>query len=173
MESEIKRLLFEIIYDKLNLKDIEEDFNNNKIPKKDIINKKNEKIISNYFFLRNDVNLDELTKEETIYLLSKMNQKSDTKELKDFLEQNMLRLLLPKTNEKYIYWDINDDEHLAPSDAIVIAFHTIEFLEGIDEVRNAYICEKLNYIQDVLGPQANIKVAVLKYNEVPTITTEI
>ena len=98
---------------------------------------------------------------------------NDKKELNEFLENNLLKLLLPETDKTYIYWDGSDDEHLAPSDAIVIAFHTIEFLNGIDESRNMYINKKLNYIQDVLGPQNNLKVAIIKYNEVPTEITEI
>ena len=175
MENQIKQLLFKIIYNKLNLQEIEEDFIKSNIPQKKINNPNNEEIISQYFFLRNDLYLDRLSLEEKTFIVSKMNSinENDKKELNEFLENNLLKLLLPETDKTYIYWDGSDDEHLAPSDAIVIAFHTIEFLNGIDESRNMYINKKLNYIQDVLGPQNNLKVAIIKYNEVPTEITEI
>ena len=175
MEDKIRLLLFRIIYDDLNLKIIEDEFLSNNIPQKKIVLKKGEELISHYFFLRNDIYLERLNQEEqeSLKQLINSNRDEDQKTLNEFLKKNMFRLILPETNQKYLYWDGFDFQHMAPADAIVIAFHTLNYLDvdfSIIEKQKSFINEKLNYIQEELAQQAGYKVAVLEYDEMPNMS---
>lgn len=172
MEDLVRQRLFEIIYNKLELKQIEEELIKNNIPKKNIYNPNNVKLVSNYFFLRNDVYLNRLTRDEIDYINKSINSSDENivRGLNNFLERNLQKLIMPETDEKYFIWEGNSMDYMAPSDAIVLAFHTLAYQdENFDEdvlfEREKYIAEKLNYIQYTLAPSKNMKVAVFEYNE--------
>lgn len=175
MENRLKLILFEIIYNKLGLKEIEDCFVYNNIKGKKINNYDKYPILSKYFFLMNDVNLDclfDIEKEELskYYNLYCQGDETGKKRLYEFLESNALKLLLPKTDEKYLYWGYTSFEYMAPSDAIVLGFHYIAFdnstMEEYD-MSEKFINNKLNYIQKELAENFGHKVAVIKYDDVP------
>ena len=78
-------------------------------------------------------------------------------------------MLLPETTARYLFWP--DRSHAAPADYIVIAFHTLDYKEGeSDEIRSKrddIVYKELNRIQDESVDKYGLKVAVLKYNELP------
>ena len=164
-------LLYRIIYDKLNLREVEEKFVEIDVPTKNMLIGPDEEPIPKYFFLRNDVQISRLTDAEMTMVRDCVNDPTPEKEneLKSFLEQNIYRLLLPETTARYLFWP--DRSHAAPADYIVIAFHTLDYKEGeSDEIRSKrddIVYKELNRIQDESVDKYGLKVAVLKYNELP------
>ncbi len=161
MKENIKFIIFDNIYKNLGLKDIENKIEKNNIKPKNIENSTNISIVSKYFFLLNDIYLENFKKEELDYL----NQcyldytKGNHSKLYEFLNENMQKLLFIQNEKKYIKY--GSFVHSVPSDAIAIAFHYNNF-ECTDEQEN-FICDMLNYIQYNLAKKINMKVAVLKY----------
>ena len=171
MEKKLFFLLYRIVYDKLNLREVEEKFVEIDVPTKNMLIGPDEEPISKYFFLRNDIQISRLTDAEMTMVRDCINDPTSEKEneLKSFLEQNLYRLLLPETTARYLFWP--DRSHAAPADYIVIAFHTLDYKEGeSDEIRSArddIVYKELNRIQDESVDKYGLKVAVLKYNEFP------
>ncbi|MEE3344181.1 MAG: hypothetical protein VZS44_08845 [Bacilli bacterium] len=168
LEEKLKILLLKIIYNKLGLSEIENEFIKNNINSKDIENKDNIDLISKYFFLKNDIHLENLTKDEE-ELLKTYIDNNDIKNINTFLENNLKKILLPNEKVRMIHYNGNDYTKMAPSDAIVLQFHYREF-DNYDkhDDNERLINSKLNYIQSTLGPNNGLKVAVLKYNELVT-----
>jgi len=173
MIYDITMLYNQLICNELQLNKIDEEIKQKGIKPKQIENPDNYFIASNYFFLINHIYLDRLNEEEKIKLETciseyKKGNKQYNQELYSFLKQNMLKLLLPETNERYMYYGGTGFEYMAPSDSIVLGFHYIRFEEGFieeqDEIKERFINDKLNYIQEQLGPNKNMKVAVIKYD---------
>lgn len=168
MEELIKNKIFEIIYKKLNLQEIEKQLIEAKIPSKKINTTNDFSIISNYFCLQNDINLNNLTKEEQT-TLQQLLEKGAESEINAFLERNMLELCLPKIETSYIYWGPNETKHAAPSDALVIAFHYLEFSPALTLEQKRVIANVANEIQFELAPKINKKIAVIEWNEIPVV----
>ena len=169
----IKLLYTQLIYNDLGLKKIEEEIKIRGIKSKKIENNEKYFIPSQYFFLLNDVCFDRITDDEKLQLenyIIEVNKGNSSvhKGLYEFLKSNMLKLLLPETNERYLYYGEHDFQHMAPSDSVVLGFHYMRFDEDYTEENDLknerLINEKLNYIQNKLGPKQHIKVAVMKYD---------
>lgn len=167
MKDKIRLVLFDLIYNELGLKTIEDEFKEKNIPHKEVVGYEGLEPISQYFFLNNDVFMDRLSQEEIAFLNDGINSSDPAKmdSVYTFLKQNKQRLLLPETNEPYLCWGPMSFEYMAPSDAIVLGFHTLEFTDESSEEKTNYIYDRLNYIQDRLAKDANMKVAVIIYNE--------
>lgn len=169
MNNNLKFFMLKIIYDKLNLKEVEEELENKGVMPKNIKNDENLPLVSNYFFLKNDIHLDNLTAEELTalkkYYDGTMNHDEElSKALYQFLDHNMLKLLLLKEQQGYI--SFGDQFHMAPADAIILDFHYRKYTnEDFTDEQDEIVSNELNKIQYELGPKAGIKVAVLKYDE--------
>lgn len=162
MNENLKFIIFNNIYNILGLKDIENQIIKIGIKPKNIENPAGVSLISKYFFLLNDVKLENLTENELEYLNHCYTnyQNGDSSELYTFLNKNIQKLLFTQNQNKYINYG-NSFMQTAPSDSIAIAFHYNNF-ECNDEQEN-FICDMLNYIQYNLAKKINVKVAVLKY----------
>ena len=173
MEDKIKLIYNKLIYELLDLKNIEEEISNSGIKSKEIVNNENYDLASKYFFLKNDIYLGHLDSNElnflerTIYSINFSNILI-SEELSKFLLEKISKILLPNTNEKYLSYYGTGNSFLAPSDAIVFAFHYLKYLDSDEELmenQEDILCDKLNYIQNVIAPSKNMKVAILVFDE--------
>lgn len=173
MKDKAKLLFSKIIYKKMELDIIEQEIINSNIKCKDVVNNDNYDIVSKYFFLMNDVNLNKLTEYEKFKLedyISNIDFQNIviSSDLLNFLEEIMYKVLLPDTTEKYLSYYGTGYEYMAPSDSIVLGFHYIKYMNNDDyniKLQNKIICEKMNYIQGVMGPSKQMKVSVLVFDE--------
>lgn len=169
MEEKLKIILFKIIYNKLNLDKIEKTFLSNGVKYKNISNPNNYEIVSKYFFLANELHLENLNSiqiDKLKYYVENSDLKNISMDFHSFLNEILLDLLLPKTNKKYINFDKEDFSKEAPADAIILKFHYIEFDyndEDYEKIQDIVV-DNLNYIQDY-GEKIGLKVAVIRYNE--------
>ena len=170
MLDELKLILFRIIYEKLKLDSVEKRFLDYGLKPKQIVsdgmNYKN-KFDNKFFFLKSDVHLENLSLEEITLLKKYMSSEkaADLEELYHFLENNCLKLLIPKTDKKYLIWEPGDFRYAAPSDSIVLAFHYIEFDDSYDDNLLFMVSNELNRIQKE-SVDLGFKTSVLEYNEV-------
>ena len=173
-EMELEYLIDKISNIKLELANIEQEFIDNGIKNKEIINADNLDLPSKYFFLMNDVYLERL-KDEEIKMLEEYIKCIDftnieiPEDLYNFLMSKLFVLLLPNTSEKYLSWYGSGDDFIAPSDSIVLGLHFIKYLDNSDEdiiLQERLLYKNANYIQDELAPSKNLKVAVLLFDEV-------
>ena len=126
MEEKLKIILFKIIYNKLNLDKIEKTFLSNGVKYKNISNPNNYEIVSKYFFLANELHLENLNSiqiDKLKYYVENSDLKNISMDFHLFLNEILLDLLLPKTNKKYINFDKEDFSKEAPADAIILKFH--------------------------------------------------
>ena len=169
MENSLRLILFQIIYDELNLLKYENKLQELGVKHKKIVG--DIPPVSQYFFLKNSVHLENLTEEENSFLQQHMNQDFDSlkedKILLDFLKRNKLRLLIPKTQEKVIMWKQDNPFYMTPANSIVIAFHFIEFDDSYTKEVDIQVVNMLNEIQ-ALSHSVGYIVSILSYNEVPT-----
>lgn len=172
IKDKLQQMLLEIIFDELGLETIEQSLLKAGIKSKEIYNSNNEKIVSNYFFLCNDVMLENLNVIELNRIKRYFEQDNismkDKKEFKKFIDSIKLKLLIENSEESYINWGYDPLEHSAPSDAIVLACHYLEFSdEDFTDEKDELLCKELNKIQEELAPKAGLKVAVLRFNDKP------
>ncbi len=176
MEDFIKLMIFEIIYNKLNLGNIENKFKNAKIQGKIIENPDNYPVISQYFFLLNDINFDNLSLDEKKKLEFFFNSlKSGNDKIKqslcEFLELNLKKLLMMDDVVDFLYYGIVSDEYMGKIDEIILAFHYIEFDEknSLTDEQFALITEEINRLENETAPNKGLKIKVMKYNEAPVV----
>lgn len=174
-ESKIKYQYLKLLFDKLELKKIEDYLMNKKvIPKK--IQDSNKIKISSYFFLQNKINLNTLNKEE-LELLKKYlrndiefinSEKNEMyNEMNDFLLKNMKKILLPNTEQRYISYNNSFSPFdLVCSDSICFYCHYLQYNDKSSDEANKIVCEIANYMQYELSKKVGIKLAVIPCNEV-------
>lgn len=178
MKERYKYEFMKYLYNKLDLKNIE-----NKIIEQEIVNIDEDvvglyKDISKYFSLVNNVDesmLPEQMKQQYNYYFSmngdELENRKLKKELNNFLESTYKYLLYPNINEKFCFYGPLNYKYVAPRDAIVLGFNYCEFNledENFDQIhlkKDEFICNILNYIQDELSNKTGLNIAVLKYNE--------
>lgn len=174
MKDKLKIILNKYIYEKLELGNVEQEIIGSGVTAKEVVNDENLDLASSYFFLMNDIYLERLDEVEMKSLESYINNIDFhniilSNDLIKFIEENISKLLLPNTNESYISYCGAGLDYIAPSDSIVLAFHYIKNLnnseENIDR-QEELIYEKMNYIQSVLSPSKQMKVAVLIFDEI-------
>lgn len=174
MKEKYKYMFMRYLYKKLDLKKIEDKFILNGIKFRNL----GDDEISKCFLLLNDVDdsgLNDKLKEKYNYYFSLSIEELCTplieNELLTFLEETYMVLLFPKGEDDYIYYGPLSYNYMAPRNSIVLGFYYKEFdieeqnFEDIHFQNDVLICDSLNYIQNVLGPKANITVSVLQYNE--------
>lgn len=178
MEEKYKYVFFYYLYNKLNLKTIELEFEKNGIIPTDFEFNNVYKKISKYFSLVNKVDDSRLTEElknkyHNYFSLSveELLDKERQNEIFQFLESTYKLMLFPNINEKHCFYGPLNDNYMAPRDSVVLGFNYYEFdipNENFDEIydmREEFICEVLNYIQITLSQKIGMTIAVIKYNE--------
>lgn len=163
MKEELKLIIFNIIYNNLGLKDLENNIVKNEIKCKNIKNPNNYPMVSKYFFLLNDVHLENLEPNELEELTRHYNEfMKDNKnynELCNFLIKNIKKILFENQTTGYVNYGAAQQS--APSDALVLAFHYNDL--ETDEEKENFIIDILNYIQFEASKKIKMKIAVLKY----------
>ncbi len=172
--SNYRLLYFKYIYDKLNLKEIEEYLINNKInyiideklmSKEELICSKNSK----YFYLLNDISFDLLNEKELSYLKNVNVDNNINEEVINFLEQTYKKVFFnnPRNLDKY-YGIVSEFYHIN-GEYIVLGFKFEElgFVSKIMKKRKEI--EEINLIIDdvIKKIESNnlLALKVFKYNE--------
>lgn len=177
MEEILKILLFNILYSQLNLMEVERRLEEKKVVPKEIIypNYAIKHVTPKYIMLENDIHLENLSKEGRKKLEDYMLVLDDQNiplmnEIYTFLDNIKLKLLIPDTPDRYLYYGPVSFEYMAPRDSIVLGVHYQEYTEPYNEMLHDqiqdFIIDTLNYLQDEVGPQHNLPVAAIAYNEI-------
>lgn len=184
--SVYRKLFTEYIMQKLNLKKYDEEITNsgldfipNKEQDMDIYQYFSSEELK-YFYIRNNIYIEKLEKEEEDLLQEKIENKNydlDEKS-KKMIEQTYKKVILEDVlrNGKKCITNYGPDSSsfMAPNDAIIIGIRYDEFLEnGLsdkewDELHDKqllYIVELRNKMQENLKQEIQIPIAILKYNE--------
>ena len=177
INDKIKYQYMKLLYNKLNLKEIEEYIKELGIQPKKIVGDSNIKI-SDYFFLFNKIRLEELDEEQINKLnkyfskdISEINNENNEyyEEMNEFLSDNIDKILFEKTESGYIGYGAFNPMNIVPADAVTFVFHYIRF-NGTDKEKLSNLFDKLNYIQTDLSQKYNIKLAVIPCDETKNIS---
>ena len=171
MEDKYEYMFFKYIYEKLNLKELDEKLSNEKVRLYD--SKNVDKRISPYFGLLNRGTFDAFTEEE----MNKVNELFSHEyeellveplytELKSFFEKTYKKYFFDNNRSDYIYYGPTEMQYLAPSDAIALSINYTKF-DNEDEMfrKNEVLANMGNYIQEELSEKSNMKLAVIIYDE--------
>lgn len=188
MENNYKYFAFKYTYEKLGLKEIEEELLAKGIQCLDFQNEESSlyRSISKFFVLKNNVDIKELTSEEqelfkqyfTLPVNDIVNNPSLLNEINSYIEKTLQRVLFPKIEENHLYYGPINMNYVAPRDSIVLGFEYYEFKieENFDEAyvsQQRIICDALNNIQFNLAAKMGCQVSVIKYNEFYEKKTDI
>lgn len=170
MEEYLKQKLFDIIYDELQLKEIEEFLVSNGVKTKKVSGE--DLGTSKYFTLLNKVELNnfseiELNEITLCYERSVLGDSVAIQKLTEILKDKILKFLIPRTDEQYLYWGPMNFEYMAPSKSIVLAFNYLAFDYAIqDEFQIYNLCaEKMNDIQNKNVSKFGVPIAIIMYDE--------
>lgn len=166
-----KYMFFKELYDSLGLKGMEQKLLDEGIKSLDVVLDKKYAIISNYFFLLNDVNTETLTPEQLhhfhLYFSKDINMltEQEINEAKEFIKKTYSLLLFPNGNSGYVYYGPINDNYICPRDAIAIGLYYDAFGDYDDfEVENK-LSDIINYIQFNLAKKINKKISVIPFNQ--------
>lgn len=166
-----KYLFFKELYKELNLTFIEEKLKDEKIKPLNVLPSEDYELISNYFFLLNDINIEKLNSEqlkEFYYYFSKNIKELSEQELeeaKKFINNTYSMLLFPNVEANYVYYGPTSDDYVSPKDAIAIGLYYDAFVDCEDfEVENK-LADIVNYIQFDLAKKSKKKVSVILFNQ--------
>ncbi len=174
MIDSYRLLLFKYLYEKLNLKEFENNIEKNNINY--IINEKlmcgEEKICyhyAKYFYLLNDININELNQEELKYLSDLNKEANIDNKISKFLETTYKKVLFSNQDslEKY-YGPINETYHVKGNYIVLgLKFEEYGFVSRVIKKRKEI--ENINLIIDniikKIEDNKNYNVKVIKYNE--------
>lgn len=184
MEDKYKYMFLRYIYKIANLGAIETKLEEGKVVG-NIGSSPEYPQISKYFSLMNEVDTSKLNIEQKnqfeSYFSQSLNElcKPDKEdEINKYLMETYKTVLFPDIEAKTLYYGPVNDKYIAPRDAVVLGFNYRKFDipddENFDknlEIQDSLICSLLNYIQSQIGPAINMKIAVLKYNELLIISS--
>lgn len=166
-----KYMFFKGLYETLNLKDLEQKLENEEIKPLKIVSNEGYEIISHYFFLLNDININALTttqlQEFNRYFSKEIHSLSEqeVKEIQKFINDTYSLLLFPSGDSKYVYYGPINDDYICPRDAIAIGLYYDTFGDyDTFEVENK-LSDIINYIQFDLSKKINKKIAVIPFNQ--------
>lgn len=156
MEEKLQYLLFKIVYEDLKLFNYEKKIVSAEIKPKTIVCEDRKKIISQYFFLESQINLQNLSLEKQQQLNKFYNEDNllENTNLKQFMKDNIKTLL---TSEEKGYNKCNGFE--VPTDAIVLSFQYCDYDENYTRTQIDFIYNMLNEIQ--MNPFNPYKVAII------------
>ena len=172
LEEKIKYQYMKLFYDILNLKELDNFFKEQGVEPKRIVGDQS-LITSNYLFLYNKVKLDKLTEEERDLInkyfsidIKEINKETNTmlEETNKFLLDNIPKILFRQTSNGYINYseDLNPI-NVVPADAITFVFN---YIRGKSNENNlSKVFDKLNYMQNELSKEHNMKLAVIPCDE--------
>ena len=168
-------VFFKYIYEKLELKKLEEKLLNKGIKIYDS-GHANERI-SKYFSLLNKGNskyFDAKTNETFLEYfnkeLSEILNSDNYDEIIKFVESTYKTYFFSNIKDNYVYYGPANFEYMAPSDSIAIGLNYVKYdNEGSEEDSldsEVFVVDMLNYIQTDLSKEKNMKLAAISYNEV-------
>lgn len=130
-----------------------------------------------YFYLRNNIYIERLSKEDTDYLYNIYNTKNLNldEEKEKFIERTYLNIILEEPNQinHYINYGPDNSNYFKPTNAIIIGFRFDEYLnhniktwpethyEQLEIVNN--LLEIVKY--DINKLNLSIPVCIIKYND--------
>ncbi len=166
-----KYIFFKELYNALNLKSLERKLNDENVKFLDIVENDEYSTISNYFFLLNDADLENLSEEQLkkfyTYFSKDINSLT-TQELntiKEFIMETYPLILFPKTDSKYVYYGPANDNYICPRDAIAIGLYYNAVGEYDDFELENKLSGIVNYIQFELTKGKNCKISVIPFNQ--------
>lgn len=165
-----KYLFLKKLYDDLQLNLVEKNIVDKNIKPLNVISTDGYTIFSRYFFLLNDVNIDNLTDEQLqkfyLYFSKDVNTltNDDLDKITAFIDSTYESLLFPKSDEKYVYYGPINDDYLCPTDSIVLGLYYDVFFGDAIEVENK-LSDIINNIQFNLAPKINKNIVVLSFNQ--------
>ncbi len=166
-----KYLFLKNLYETLNLKVIEQKLLSEKVKPLNIVSDDYYDIISHYFFLLNDVNIEKLNSEQVnkfYTLFSKKISDLSEQELKEalkFIDDTYYLMLFPNTEEKYVYYGPMTDNYICPRDAIALGLYYDAFGDYDDFELENKLADIVNYIQFDLSKKVNKRLAVILFNQ--------
>lgn len=171
MEEKYEYMFFKYIYEKLNLKELDEKLSNEKVRLYDAKNVDSR--ISPYFGLLNRGSFETFTEEENkkaTELLSHEYEELLTEplytKLKTFFDETYEKYFFNNNRSDYIYYGPVEIQFLAPSDAIALSINYTKFDTESEIFRkNEVLANVGNYIQEDLAEKVNMKLAVIIYDE--------
>lgn len=174
--DKIKYQYMKLLYNLLNISEIDKYFKEKGVNGKDIYDPDNIKI-SDYFFLANNIVLSRLNKDELEllkkymandikYINSSYNSMYD--EMNEFLYKNMNKILIPDTEEKYICYGDFSPNNMLPYDCICLYCHYMRYVDESDKI-TSIVYNTINSLQYDLSKNKGIKIAVIPCDEVTNI----
>ena len=161
-----KYLFLKKIYNELNLNLIEKELDKQNIKPLDIVPDENYHIISHYFFLLNDINIQKLNNDQLqkfyYYFSKNINELSETelKEIYKFIDETYPLMLFKETNNNFVSYGGIDSANFCPKDAIALGLYYNAFGDYDDFELENKLANIINYIQFELAKNINKKVAV-------------
>lgn len=166
-----KYLFFKKLYEELDLKSIEANLEKENIKSLNVVDSEYYKIISKYFFILNDVNINFLTQEDLqtfnlyfskdIYSL----KEEELNEIYQFIEKTYSMVLFPNIDSKFVYYGPITDDYICPKDSVVIGlFYDIFSSEEPLTIQNK-LADIVNYIQFEQSKKSNKNISVLLFNQ--------
>lgn len=165
-----KYLFFKKVYYDLQLNLVEKSIEDKSIKSLNVISNDGYTIFSHYFFLLNNVNIDNLTDEQLkefhLYFSKDIDTITDDEinKINAFIDNTYKLLLFPKGDEKYVYYGPISDDHMCPRDSIVFGLYYDAFSGDAIDVENS-LADIINYIQFDLSTKVNKKISVLPFNQ--------
>lgn len=177
MNFKYEYVFFKYLYEKLNLKELEEQLTNNGIKAYDEDNIS--KRIAKYFSLVStgtNVNFsnEDLDRFNTYFSksINELTKEPLYSEVVSFILKTYQNYFYSNAKERYKYYGPSSFEYMAPTDSIVLGINYIKFdlpEEQYDQEllrQEKVIVDILNYIQTNLSKKSGIKLSAISYNEV-------
>lgn len=169
MEKELMIILNNLIYEKLNLKEVEDRIYQYGIIGKEMVNDDRIKLKSKYLFLINRLYLNDLSESEKKELFDNVQKYDDSasEELVNYFAKIIDKVLFNPNDEPYVYYGPHILGNEVPSDSIVLSLHYLKYgqEEAQMDANEDFIIEIANEVQFVNGPASGYKVAVVIRDE--------
>ena len=174
MTSKYRIIFFRYLYKLLKLNIAEEYLTNHNIMHIDDENimSDEEKIChkyAKYFYLLNEINVANLSKEETDYLNSINLDSEIDKDIETFLTKTYNKVLFSNSVGETIYYGPHSSRFSVSDNVIAIGFKRNEFGFGNGSLLEYDETEKQNTIVDdvikVIEENSSLDIKILKYNE--------
>lgn len=161
-----KYMFLKYLCKKLNLNEIEKEISKNRIiPYQNRLQNESLK----YFTLLNEGNFETFTDDEKKKFYKLINDNDSEQESENFIEKTYKKFFFSDITQQYSYYGKISNEYMAPSDAIVLGIcyekYGKEKSSKDIEISEMFLCDLINKIQFSLAPSKNMKIAIIKYDE--------
>ena len=180
MNYKYEYIFFKEIYDRLNLKELDDRLTNEGI--KPFDKEHVDQRISKYFAFMNEGTASHFSKEDSEKFheyfsreLSELEREPLYSEVRDFVLRTYENYFFSDKKDDYIYYGPVSFDYMAPSDAITLGINYVKFdikaasdMEYERELqrRDGVVVDMMNYIQTELARKMGMKLAALAYDEV-------